>query len=126
MNQPAPEGALAGVLILDLSRVLAGPYASMMLADFGADVIKVESPAGDDTRSWTPPVDEHGVGTYFSSVNRNSVVDSRAGASGSCQALSMMRDAVTYIVPSGPCARIARIRGNRGDSRTARGSKELR
>ncbi|SDI72350.1 Crotonobetainyl-CoA:carnitine CoA-transferase CaiB [Arthrobacter subterraneus] len=64
-------GPLEGIRIADFSRVLAGPYASMMLADFGADVIKVESPAGDDTRSWTPPVDEHGVGTYFSSVNRN-------------------------------------------------------
>ncbi|MDF9276856.1 CoA transferase, partial [Arthrobacter sp. EH-1B-1] len=65
------SGPLEGVRVADFSRVLAGPYASMMLADFGADVIKVESPAGDDTRSWTPPVDEHGVGTYFSSVNRN-------------------------------------------------------
>ncbi|EMY34169.1 CoA-transferase [Arthrobacter crystallopoietes BAB-32] len=67
----APDGPLAGIRVADFSRVLAGPYASMMLADFGADVIKVESPAGDDTRSWVPPVDEHGVGTYFSSVNRN-------------------------------------------------------
>lgn len=65
------SGPLEGIRVADFSRVLAGPYASMMLADFGADVIKVESPAGDDTRSWTPPVDEHGVGTYFSSVNRN-------------------------------------------------------
>jgi crotonobetainyl-CoA:carnitine CoA-transferase CaiB-like acyl-CoA transferase len=68
---PGPAGPLHGLKIADFSRVLAGPYASMMLADFGADVIKVESPAGDDTRSWVPPVDEHGVGTYFSSVNRN-------------------------------------------------------
>lgn len=43
----------------------------MMLADFGAEVIKIESPAGDDTRAWVPPVDEHGQGTYFASVNRN-------------------------------------------------------
>jgi crotonobetainyl-CoA:carnitine CoA-transferase CaiB-like acyl-CoA transferase len=57
--------------VADFSRVLAGPFATMMLADFGADVIKVESPAGDDTRAWVPPVDEHGAGTYFSSVNRN-------------------------------------------------------
>lgn len=64
-------GPLEGIRVADFSRVLAGPYASMMLADFGADIIKVESPAGDDTRSWTPPVDEHGMGTYFSSVNRN-------------------------------------------------------
>ncbi|WP_026551396.1 CoA transferase [Arthrobacter sp. H20] len=66
-----PAGPLNGIKVADFSRVLAGPFASMMLADFGADVIKVESPFGDDTRSWTPPVDEYGVGTYFSSVNRN-------------------------------------------------------
>ncbi|WP_323959508.1 CoA transferase [Arthrobacter sp. JZ12] len=71
MGTSGAAGPLAGIRVADFSRVLAGPYASMMLADFGADVIKVESPAGDDTRSWTPPVDAHGVGTYFSSVNRN-------------------------------------------------------
>lgn len=64
-------GALSGVRVVDFSRVLAGPYASMMLADLGADVVKVESPSGDDTRSWTPPVDASGRGTYFASVNRN-------------------------------------------------------
>ena len=63
--------ALAGLKIADFSRVLAGPFATMILADFGADVIKIERPSGDDTRSWVPPVDEYGVGTYFSSVNRN-------------------------------------------------------
>ncbi|CEA09600.1 Succinyl-CoA:(R)-benzylsuccinate CoA-transferase subunit BbsF [Arthrobacter saudimassiliensis] len=77
-----PPGPLQGLRIADFSRVLAGPYASMMLADLGADVIKIESPAGDDTRSWTPPVDRHGIGTYFSSVNRNKrsvVCDLRTG-----------------------------------------------
>ncbi|WP_035768409.1 CaiB/BaiF CoA transferase family protein [Arthrobacter castelli] len=64
-------GALDGLKVADFSRVLAGPFATMMLADFGADVIKVERPSGDDTRSWVPPVDDYGVGTYFSSVNRN-------------------------------------------------------
>ncbi len=65
-----PGGALAGIRVADFSRVLAGPYATMMLADFGADVIKIEHPAGDDTRSWRPPVDANGMATYFSSVNR--------------------------------------------------------
>ena len=67
----ADGGILAGIRVLDFSRVLAGPYATMTLADFGADVIKIESADGDDTRGWRPPVDKQGVSTYFSSVNRN-------------------------------------------------------
>lgn len=63
-------GPLAGVVIADFSRVLAGPYATMLLADMGATVIKVESPAGDDARTWVPP-HRDGVSTYFLSVNRN-------------------------------------------------------
>lgn len=65
------DGVLAGVRVADFSRVLAGPYATMMLADFGADVVKIESPGGDDTRSWRPPVDDAGESTYFAAVNRN-------------------------------------------------------
>ena len=58
--------------ILDFSRVLAGPFATMMLADLGATVTKVERPGvGDETRSWGPPHDPHGQATYFQSVNRN-------------------------------------------------------
>jgi crotonobetainyl-CoA:carnitine CoA-transferase CaiB-like acyl-CoA transferase len=58
--------------ILDFSRVLAGPFATMMLADFGAEVTKVERPGGgDETRAWGPPYDERGEATYFQSVNRN-------------------------------------------------------
>lgn len=64
--------ALGKIRILDFSRVLAGPLATMVLADLGADVIKVEKPGtGDDTREWKPPVDERGRATYFESVNRN-------------------------------------------------------
>lgn len=69
--KPVSVGALDGVKVADFSRVLAGPFASMILADFGADVIKIERPSGDETREWVPPVDAFGVGTYFSSVNRN-------------------------------------------------------
>jgi crotonobetainyl-CoA:carnitine CoA-transferase CaiB-like acyl-CoA transferase len=74
-HQPVPgagpgRGPLAGLLVADFSRVLAGPYATMLLADMGAEVVKVESPAGDDTRSWQPPVRD-GVSTYYLGVNRN-------------------------------------------------------
>ena len=73
-TQPKPSaairGPLDGLVVADLSRVLAGPYASMLLADLGATVIKVESAAGDDTRTWMPP-EKHGVATYYLSINRN-------------------------------------------------------
>jgi crotonobetainyl-CoA:carnitine CoA-transferase CaiB-like acyl-CoA transferase len=66
------SGALDGLEILDFSRVLAGPFATMMLADLGANVTKVERPGvGDETRAWGPPHDEHGDATYFQAVNRN-------------------------------------------------------
>jgi crotonobetainyl-CoA:carnitine CoA-transferase CaiB-like acyl-CoA transferase len=63
-------GPLAGIVVADFSRVLAGPYATMLLGDLGAEVIKVESPAGDDTRYWVPPV-RGDTGTYYLAVNRN-------------------------------------------------------
>src|SRR5436853_5580051 len=63
-------GPLEGLLIADFSRVLAGPYCTMLLGDLGATVIKVESPAGDDTRTWMPP-DRNGVATYYMAINRN-------------------------------------------------------
>lgn len=69
-DEAAPSGPLAGVVVADFSRVLAGPYATMLLADLGATVVKVESPGGDDTREWRPPVRD-GVSTYYLSVNRN-------------------------------------------------------
>jgi crotonobetainyl-CoA:carnitine CoA-transferase CaiB-like acyl-CoA transferase len=66
------DGVLDELRVLDFSRVLAGPFATMMMADLGATVIKVERPGiGDDTRSWGPPYDERGMATYFQSVNRN-------------------------------------------------------
>ncbi|GHF49587.1 crotonobetainyl-CoA:carnitine CoA-transferase CaiB-like acyl-CoA transferase [Amycolatopsis bartoniae] len=66
---PEQTGPLAGLLVADFSRILAGPYATMLLADMGADVIKVEGPRGDDTRTWMPPVRD-GVATYYLGVNR--------------------------------------------------------
>ncbi|GAA5141261.1 CaiB/BaiF CoA transferase family protein [Pseudonocardia adelaidensis] len=62
-------GPLAGILVADFSRILAGPYATMLLADMGADVVKVEGPAGDDTRTWIPP-ERGGVSTYYLGINR--------------------------------------------------------
>ena len=62
--------ALTGIKVLDLSRVLAGPYCTMVLGDLGADVIKVEPPEGDETRGWGPPFAE-GESAYYLCVNRN-------------------------------------------------------
>ncbi|MEV0715981.1 CoA transferase [Asanoa sp. NPDC050611] len=64
------NGPLKGILVADFSRILAGPYATMLLADLGADVIKVEGPGGDDTRTWMPPVRD-GIATYYLGINRN-------------------------------------------------------
>ncbi|MDV9187546.1 CoA transferase [Streptomyces sp. SR27] len=72
-DQPGPTepGALSGIVVADFGRVLAGPYMTMLLADLGADVIKIERPgSGDDTRAWGPPFAD-GEATYFLGVNRN-------------------------------------------------------
>jgi crotonobetainyl-CoA:carnitine CoA-transferase CaiB-like acyl-CoA transferase len=65
------SGALEGLKVIDLSRVLGGPYCAQMLADHGADVIKVEPPQGDETRLWGPPFDKDGISAYFAGINRN-------------------------------------------------------
>jgi len=64
-------GALEGLKVVDLSRVLGGPYCAQMLADHGADVIKVEPPQGDETRLWGPPFDAEGISAYYAGINRN-------------------------------------------------------
>jgi crotonobetainyl-CoA:carnitine CoA-transferase CaiB-like acyl-CoA transferase len=64
-------GALDGLKVIDLSRVLGGPYCGQMLADHGAEVIKVEPPQGDETRGWGPPFDKEGISAYFAGINRN-------------------------------------------------------
>src|SRR4051812_1498613 len=101
-------GPLAGLLVADFSRVLAGPYATMLLADLGAEVVKVEGPHGDDTRSWQPPVRD-GISTYYLGINRNkrSVVldlkdpDDRAAA----QELARRADVVIENFRAGGLAR---------------------
>src|ERR1700735_2606239 len=92
--------ALGDLRILDFSRVLAGPFATMMLADLGAEVIKLERPGiGDETRSWGPPNDEHGNATYFQAVNRNkrSVVVDLASEAGLTQARELAATADVVV-----------------------------
>lgn len=101
MSEPIPPGRrppLDGVLVLDLSRVLAGPLATMLLADLGARVVKVEDPrGGDPTRSWAPPSFD-GESAYFLSVNRRKesiALDlSRAEDAGIVRKLALLADVV--------------------------------
>ena len=70
MNTEPASGAMTGLRVIDLSRVLGGPYCTQILADHGADVIKVEPPAGDETRDWGPPFHQEDA-AYFVGINRN-------------------------------------------------------
>ncbi len=65
------EGALAGVVVIDLTRVLGGPYCTQVLGDNGAEVVKLEPPQGDEVRDWGPPFDDAGDASYFLGINRN-------------------------------------------------------
>jgi len=93
------SGPLDGVVIADFSRVLAGPYATMLLGDLGATVIKVESPRGDDTRHWGPPWTPEGESTYFLSINRNkrSIALDLSTPAGSRRGLALVRRADVMI-----------------------------
>jgi crotonobetainyl-CoA:carnitine CoA-transferase CaiB-like acyl-CoA transferase len=68
---PKNQSALQGIKVIDLSRVLGGPYCTQILADHGADVLKIEPPQGDETRDWGPPFDAQGTASYFLGLNRN-------------------------------------------------------
>ena len=97
-----PSGPLAGLVVADFSRVLAGPYATMLLGDLGATVIKVEGPGGDDTRTWQPPVRPTGdgpVSTYYLSINRNkrSIVLDLADPADRALAATLARRADVFV-----------------------------
>ena len=70
MNDASPFSAIAGLKVIDLSRVLGGPYCSQILGDHGADIVKIEPPQGDETRDWGPPFHDADA-SYFIGVNRN-------------------------------------------------------
>jgi crotonobetainyl-CoA:carnitine CoA-transferase CaiB-like acyl-CoA transferase len=98
--QMTEAAALDDLVIVDFSRVLAGPLATMVLADLGAEVIKVErQEAGDDTRAWGPPFDERGQATYFQSVNRNksSVALDLGSADGAAKARALVARADVVV-----------------------------
>lgn len=102
-SERATSGPLDGVRVIDISRALAGPYATLMLADAGADVIKVERPdGGDDTRAWGPPFLERGdasLSSYFMSVNRSkrSVVVDLGTAGGLARLHELLEDADVLV-----------------------------
>jgi len=97
------NGPLAGIRVLELARILAGPWAGQVLADLGADVIKVESPAGDETRRWGPPFVERGEGgrdaAYFHACNRGkrSIVADFTTEAGRARVRELARDADVVI-----------------------------
>ena len=98
----APRGPLAGLKVIELARILAGPWAGQTLSDLGAEVIKIEAPAGDDTRQWGPPFIERDgdrSAAYFHSCNRGkrSVVIDLASAEGQAQLRKMVAEAETAI-----------------------------
>jgi crotonobetainyl-CoA:carnitine CoA-transferase CaiB-like acyl-CoA transferase len=100
MSSPLPAfGALAGLKVIDLSRVLGGPYCGQILADHGARVTKVEPPAGDETRAWGSPFDEDGTAAYYHGLNRNKrdIVIDLSLAEGREIVLNMLADADVLI-----------------------------
>jgi crotonobetainyl-CoA:carnitine CoA-transferase CaiB-like acyl-CoA transferase len=100
---------LAGIRVLDLTHALAGPYCTMLLGDLGADVIKIESPSGDQSRQWGPPF-IHGESAYFLSVNRNKrsvVLDLKTPhGQATAQALALASDVVVENFKPGAMTRL--------------------
>ena len=92
------DGSLAGLKVIDLSRVLGGPYCTQILGDHGAHVIKIEPPQGDETRGWGPPF-ANGVASYFIGLNRNKLgrVLDLASAAGRDELLALLDDADVLV-----------------------------
>ena len=95
---PRVAGAMDGVRVLDLSRVLSGPYCTQILADHGAEVIKVEPPSGDETRTWGPPF-MGDVAAYYQGINRNKrgITLDLASPAGSASLLQLLEDADVLV-----------------------------
>lgn len=94
----ANPSALAGIRVLDISRILGGPFCGQVLGDHGADVLKIEPPQGDDTRTWGPPFQD-GVASYYMGLNRNKRVQRLdfASEAGREQLLTLMAEADVLV-----------------------------
>ena len=93
------SGSLAGLRVVDSSRILGGPYCGQVLGDHGADVLKIEPPQGDDTRGWGPPFNAAGVASYYMGLNRNKrlMTLDLADASGRDRLLALLGEADVLI-----------------------------
>ena len=98
MTQAANPGALAGFKIVDLSRVLGGPLCTQILGDHGADVIKVEPPQGDETRTWGPP-ERDGETAYYTGINRNKrSIGLDLSTAGGCEVLLRLLEGADLVI----------------------------
>ncbi|MDH5856047.1 CaiB/BaiF CoA transferase family protein [Lampropedia aestuarii] len=97
-NRVVNPSALAGIRVLDISRILGGPFCGQVLGDHGADVLKIEPPQGDDTRTWGPPFQD-GVASYYMGLNRNKRVQRLdfASEAGRAQLLALMEQADVLV-----------------------------
>ena len=93
-----PTGALAGIKVIDLTRVLGGPYCTQLLGDHGAEIVKIEPPQGDEVRDWGPPFHDEDA-SYFIGVNRNkrSLALDLSGEEGKAVLLRLLEDADVLI-----------------------------